>query len=126
MSSTDTKTTTPEIVAVPSEWACAYGQYDDEPFCQEVAEEDGGHNADQCPTIHVTADDADKVSALVDEVNALRLELSGARRAALKEVEESLTFFLRPGTPRAQGLAFAIGAVQQMAKGAPATATPTA
>lgn len=60
-----------ELVATPSEWDCAHGTADDEPFCQELGEDE--HPT--CPTIRVHRDDAAQFAAMVDMVNELRSRL---------------------------------------------------
>lgn len=74
-------------IALPSQWECAYGPFDDEPFCQET--EDDGHT---CPTIRVHRDDAEALSKLVDQAK-LRgdelAELRDERAALLKRLAET-------------------------------------
>ena len=57
-----------DLVAVPSEWHCSHGTTDDEPFCQELDEDE--HPT--CPTIRVHRDDAAQFAAMVEMVNELR------------------------------------------------------
>lgn len=61
-----------ELVAVPSEWDCSHGTTDDEPFCQELDETE--HPT--CPMVRVHRDDADRLTAMVDMLHELRVELA--------------------------------------------------
>ncbi|WP_039942939.1 hypothetical protein, partial [Streptomyces himastatinicus] len=60
------------LVAVPSEWNCSHGTTDDEPFCQELDQDEHP----ECPTIRVHADDAARFAVMVDMVNELRSRLT--------------------------------------------------
>lgn len=60
------------LVSVPSEWDCAHGISDDEPFCQELDE----YEHPTCPMVRVHRDDADRLTAMVDMLHELRVELA--------------------------------------------------
>jgi hypothetical protein len=57
------------VIPLPSNWSCAYGVSDDEPFCTDEGDEH------VCPTIRVHRDDAEQFAALVARVHELEAEL---------------------------------------------------
>lgn len=66
------------VIPLPSNWSCAYGASDDEPFCTDEGDEH------VCPTIRVHRDDAEQFAALVARVHELEGEL-----AATSEPDET-------------------------------------
>ncbi|HCA85499.1 MAG TPA: hypothetical protein DEQ61_08400 [Streptomyces sp.] len=73
-----------ETIALPSEWDCSHGPLEDESFCSEVPEEEGGHTPDKCPMIHVHREDAEKFAAKVDRIHELQARVAELERAAVE------------------------------------------
>ncbi|MDX3232939.1 hypothetical protein [Streptomyces sp. ME19-01-6] len=69
-----------QLVAAPAEWDCAHGTAEDEPFCQELDEDE--HPT--CPTVRVHRDDVDRFAAMVDMVHELRNRVTELERSAVE------------------------------------------